>query len=887
MRVVEPGNSALRGERQADLLAIARVLMDNAPFGVALLDEDLRFLRLNEALAALLGLPRDEHFGRSITDVIPRLDPAAIERMRRVLATGEPLMNQEEITGSRRPSGRRRYWMVSYQRVEREAGGRGLVVVIQEISDRKEVEARERQVRRDLMLAAGHVARLQAVTSALSEARTPSEVSAIAVTQGVAALGGGAGSMMVVTQGGDEIELLAVHGVPDGIPERFRRFPLTVESPHSRAIRTASPEWIETHEEYATSYPAVAGKIASPSLSQAIATIPLVLHGAAIGSLCISFTESRRFDDTERYFALTLARQCAQALDRARLYEAERRANERLTIVAEVSAMLAASLDSEATLASVPRACVPRFADVCSVELLTADGQLSLVALIHNDRAKEAKIRETRLLYPPDPERSAAFRVMAERRAICEGRASDEQLAAVAEDAEHLERLRETACASHLIAPIVARGKAVGVILFGREDRAFDSKDELALAEDIARRAGLAIDNAKLYSEVQEASRSKDEFLSVLSHELRTPLNAILGWAAILGAKMSDPDSVARGIEVIERNARAQVKIIEDILDVSRIITGKLRLDSRALDFDAVVRASVEVFGPAAEAKPVEITCELPSYLPRILGDPDRLQQVVWNLLSNAVKFTPKGGRVEIHVERASSAVLLRVSDTGPGIRPDFLPYVFDRFRQADSSSSRAHGGLGLGLAIVRHLVEMHGGSVAVESPGALGGATFTVTLPVPDDDLEGAMAGARISFVELAAASIPSNVSGLRVLLVDDEDDSRELMVSILRAGGADVQSCESAAKAFEALARFRPDVLVSDIGMPDEDGYSFLRRVRALPPPLGRVPAVALTAYARPEDARKAFLAGFQMHVPKPVEPSALATVVANLGGRVALGE
>lgn len=887
MSIKKP-TSASRGDDDADLLALARVLSEKAPFGIALLDDDLRYILVNQTLAGLHGVPEEAHQGRSVTDILPHVSSDTLECMRHVLATGEPITDRKEITRAGRSCERRRFWNVSYRRVDRSEGKHALAVIIQEITDREEALRRERDVRRDLTLAAGHVARLQAVTSALAEALTRRDVARVAVTQGVAALGGVLGSLLIVSRGGDALEVLATQGIAEPLPDRFKHIPLGSNNPLCQALRAAAPEWLESHEQYAERYPEFAEKIVDPSQTQAIACVPLILHGKAIGVLGLSFDVARGFDDAERFFMMTFARQCAQALDRARLYEAERRANERLTILAEVSGTLAESLDYETTLSSITRAVVPRFADACSVDLLTADGELSVAALAHVDKAMETKLWDLRRRYPTNREHSHLFKAITQRRSILVPRVADGHLPAVAINEEHLARLRAVRSLSYLFVPLFARGQAIGVLTFSRDHIAFDDGDDLALAEDIARRAALAIDSAKLYREAQEASRSKDEFLSVLSHELRTPLNAILGWATILAGKHGDPDRVTRGIEVIERNARAQVKIIEDILDVSRIITGKLRLERRPLDLEAVLKASIEVIGPTAYAKQVDVVCACDAPLPRINGDPDRLQQVAWNLLSNAVKFTPKGGRVELRVERANAAVVLRVSDTGPGISPDFLPYVFDRFRQADSSSSRSHGGLGLGLAIVRHLVEMHGGSVSAESPGALGGATLTVTLPASEEfeaerDTDAGTTSARISLLEIDAARTPADLRGLRVLVVDDELDARDLIASSLADRGADVCTVASASEALAELPHFKPDVIVSDIGMPGEDGHSLLRRVRSLPPPLGRIPAVALTAYARPDDARRAFLAGFQMHVSKPVEPAALATVVANLGGRV----
>ncbi|MBI3951308.1 MAG: response regulator, partial [Acidobacteria bacterium] len=351
-----------------------------------------------------------------------------------------------------------------------------------------------------------------------------------------------------------------------------------------------------------------------------------------------------------------------------------------------------------------------------------------------------------------------------------------------------------------------------------------------------------------------------------------------------------DEATSARALETIERNAEAQAQIIEDLLDVSRIITGRLRLETRELDLTAVIEAAIDTIRPAAEAKAIHIETILDLAAGPVMGDPDRLQQVVWNLVSNAVKFTPKGGQVQVYLERVDSQAQIRVSDTGVGISPEFLPYVFDRFRQADSTSTRTHSGLGLGLAIVRHLVELHGGTVKAESRGERQGATFTVNLPLRAVQWQNADFGLRIeeSLVQDDQSAIRTLQSaileGVRVLVVDDEADARELIATVLERSGAEVTTVGSAAEALEALGQLRPDVLVADIGMPGQDGYGLISEVRALAPERGgNTPAVALTAYARLEDRVRALTAGYQIHVSKPVEPRELVTVVASLIGRV----
>ncbi len=386
--------------------------------------------------------------------------------------------------------------------------------------------------------------------------------------------------------------------------------------------------------------------------------------------------------------------------------------------------------------------------------------------------------------------------------------------------------------------------------------------------------------------EAEEANQLKDEFLATLSHELRTPLNAILGWAQMMRV---DPEDVATrhtAVEIIERNTRAQVQLIEDLLDVSRITSGKLRLDVGAVDLEAVVRAALEATRPAAAGRGVRVDAVLDPHAGPVSGDPDRLQQVVWNLLSNAVKFTTKGGRVQVRLVRRASEALITVSDTGQGIEPEFLPHVFERFRQADSSSRRSHAGLGLGLALARHLVELHGGRIEAASEGPGRGATFTVTLP------RAIMHGSARAEV-LAAdpdpdrpappTARPRDLEGLRVVAVDDDADARALLRAALGRAGALVTVAPDAARGLAAVQRGRPDVLISDIEMPGEDGYELMAKVRALAADEGgATPAVAVTAYVRAEDRRRALAAGFQRHLGKPVEPEELILVVASLVGR-----
>ena len=431
-------------------------------------------------------------------------------------------------------------------------------------------------------------------------------------------------------------------------------------------------------------------------------------------------------------------------------------------------------------------------------------------------------------------------------------------------------------------APLTAGdGTPIGAVRVLGEG-AFTDEDEDVLVQ-LAQMASIAIQNA-LYTEEREANRLKDEFLAIVSHELRTPLAAMLTWAGLLRGGKLEPAAAARGVEVIERSARAQAQLIDDLLDMSRIMTGKMRLDMQPLEVRAVVRCALDSVAPAAEAKSIALAAALDGVPVRLLGDSDRLQQVMWNLLSNAIKFTPKGGRVDVRVRVANGDAEISVGDTGAGISPEFLPHVFDRFRQADSTSTRSHGGLGLGLAIVRHLVDLHGGTVHAESAGTGRGATFVVSLPLRELREEPAAATVALARPRAPAPGVglePAfDLRGLRVLLVEDDADGSEAIATVLGVAGAEVRSAGSTAAALEVLATWRPDVLVSDIGLPGEDGYTLLRRVRTLEEDGGaRLPAIALTAYAQAEDRIRALTAGFQAHVTKPVEPRAFLEVLAGL--------
>jgi len=420
------------------------------------------------------------------------------------------------------------------------------------------------------------------------------------------------------------------------------------------------------------------------------------------------------------------------------------------------------------------------------------------------------------------------------------------------------------------VSPIIdGDGRVVGASKIARDIT--DRKRSEAVRERL-----LAAEQA-LRAEAERSSRMKDEFLAILSHELRTPLTSMLGWTRVLRARKLDEIATASALEVLERNTRLMAQLIDDLLDMSRIISGKLKIEQEPVDLVTVIEAALESVRPAADAKSLQIATVLDPATGPVWGDALRLQQVLWNLLSNAVKFTPPKGKIEVSLCLENDHARITVTDTGSGIPLEILPRIFDRFRQAEEpSTGRRHGGLGLGLAIAREVVERHGGTIVAESQGPGWGSTFTVTLPMM---AEGLLRTPALSVDRYAASEEPVRLDGVRVLVVDDETDTRELLVTVLRDSGADATGATSVCQALEALLALNLNVLISDIGMPDEDGYELIRKVRALGPGAGQIPAIALTAYARRADRHRALSAGYDLHLAKPVEPNDLARAVANL--------
>ena len=564
----------------------------------------------------------------------------------------------------------------------------------------------EQMTRRAAERTSNHLARLQAVSTSLSQALTPEEVAKAVIEQGITSLGAHAGTVVLFNEQNAELEVVATLGFPKDVVKKWRRFSLHQKVPIADAVRERMPILVDSFDSFEARYPDL-GILSSLTGSKALVAFPLIIEGRTTGALGLSFTTAQKFSENDRAFMLALAQQCAQALERSRLYENER----------------------------------------------------------------------------------------------------------------------------------------------------------------------------QLRAEAEAANRTKDEFLATVSHELRTPLNAIVGWSSLLKSKKLDPEAALRAIETIERNGRTQAQIIEDLLDVSRIITGKLHLDTRPVELDAIIRTTLETVRPTADSKNINIVTDIEKVSP-IMGDPGRIQQILWNLLSNAIKFTTKDGEIRVKMRQVNSNAQISVIDNGQGIAPEFLPYVFERFRQADGTTTRNHGGLGLGLSIVRHLVEMHGGTVSAESGGLEKGAVFIINLPIMAVRSGSAANLTQTELVDLRT-DYSNALEGLRVLIVDDENDARVLLMTIIEDCGAETRVAGSVAEALEIIEDFKPNVLVSDIGMPGEDGYSLIRKVRSLEADGRRISAIALTAYAREEDRMRALLAGFHVHVAKPVNPVELIAVISGLAG------
>ena len=809
-----------------------RTLAETAADVIVTIDEGSRILFINPAAEKVFGYRPEELEGRSLSVLMPeylrRLHQAGLARY---VETGRRHIDWDgvELPGLHR-EGHEVPLEVSFGEFRR--GGRHVFTgIIRDITERKRREARDQ-----------FLIRLDDAVRTLSD---PDEIVATSARL--------LGEHLRVDRcayaqvEADEDHFLLTGDYTRGVPSIVGRFAMSQFGAEALRLNRAGEPYVVNDVEEDPRVTADDSAAYRQTMIRAVISMPLLKGGRFVAGMAVHQKEPRRWSPDEVELLRSVANRCWESIERARA---------------------ARSLsESEAKLRALTNT-VPALVWVCAPDGAASEFNDRWYEYTGLTPEQSSGFGWGDAVHPDERERSFA--------AWDEARESSSpyevELRYRRADGEYRWFL---ARALPVRDPEGKVGAWVGTSIDIEDRRRAEREREELLGRETAARA-----------EAEAASRLKDEFLATVSHELRTPLTSILGWAHLMRTGQLDEEAAARALETIERNARSQSQLIEDLLDVSRIITGKIRLDVRPIDPASFIDPAVEALRPAAEAKGVRLRKVFDAGPAAVNGDPARLQQVVWNLLSNAVKFTEGGGLVEVRLGRAGGHVEIAVSDTGPGIEPEFLPHVFERFRQADQKTTRRHGGLGLGLSIVRHLVELHGGVVSAESPGGEGrGTTFTVRLPVVSGlqrevPNERARAAVRDT---MSAEECPERLDGLRVLVVDDEDDTRELLRVGLTQCGAEVSTASSAAEALEALAREMPEVLISDIGMPDEDGYELIRRVRALAPEGGgRVPAVALTAYARAEDRLRALRAGYQMHLSKPVELAELTSVIASLARR-----
>jgi signal transduction histidine kinase len=611
---------------------------------------------------------------------------------------------------------------------------------------------------------------------------------------------------------------------------------------------------------------------------RALGFFPLVSNDAVIGKFMLYYREPHVFTEHEVQLAQTIAGQIAFGLARVSAELRLKREHERLSFLARASAALSSSLDYQTTLEHVAELVVRELADWCAIDVRDDDGEIRRLVVSHRDAARAAATARMRA-FGVRQQRTNVIRNVVEVGQPTLARIVDwpRVEAMYADQPETLATLRELGATSYMTVPLTAGGRSFGAITIVSGDplHLFDERD-LELAVELGRRAGYAIDHARLFREAQSANRAKDEFLVTLSHELRTPMTATLGWATMLRGQDLSPENFRLAVETIDRSTRAQARLVDDILDVSRIVSGKLELSVASLDVREIVDAALAGIRPSVEAKNLELRFE-PCAVPIVaVADASRLQQVLGNLLANAVKFTPPGGIITVKLHPSDEDVVqIEVSDTGVGIPHHFLPHVFERFRQADSGASRIHGGLGLGLAIVKSIIEMHGGSVSVASDGENRGSTFTLTLPLA--------APTHTASRPIHETTAPLALSGVSVLLVEDEDDTRHMLSAALQGFGARVTAVRSVAAAVDSIEAAVPNVVISDIGMPDIDGYGLMLTIRGHANDQVRaLPAIALTAHVAIEDQERVFASGFNYHLGKPVDPLLVVRTVREAAGR-----
>jgi len=850
--------------------------------GDAIVSKDLNgvITSWNRAAERMFGYTADEAVGRSITLIIPEERLSEEQRVLAEVRSGHPV---EMETVRRTKQGRFIPISLTVSPI-RDANGRitGASKIARDITDRKRADAERSQLQ-------ARLATLVAASAALLNAPDASAVASATIATAQDLLVADGYALWATDPADDTWKTIRFHGVSDEFAGR---------------TAAASPGSPFSSDTLFTSPWAVADVSAEPGLAahlpayrsegiRSMLVCPMRVGPDRVGTLVFYHRSRRAFPPSDIEAAQTLANLAAAAMTTADLHtelRAERNAAEaarsRASFLADATAILSRSLDYEKTLAAVARLAVPEMADWCAIDIVDANGDVRRLAVAHVDPDKVEMARSLHERYPPDQDMpGGVHQVIRTGTPFMMADLPADVIAAHAVDDEHRRILDGLALSSYLCVPLVSARGTLGAITFVQAEsgRRYTDRD-LAFAQELAARAALALENAFAYQRVNEASRIKDEFLATLSHELRTPLNAILGYAQMLSTGVLAGDGHAKAMTVLMRNAHALKQIIDDVLDVARITSGKLRLNVRPLELGDILRNAAATVQPAADARDVLLELDVDDGTPQVLGDADRLQQVVWNLLSNAVKFTPRGGSVRMRLAHQEGWVELVVRDNGVGIDPAFLPHIFERFRQADSRFSREHAGLGLGLAIVRDLVELHGGIVTAESGGRATGSTFTVRLPAIATHKEQALVEppARPSAATAAPYRLTRTLEGSRILAVDNEDDALGLVTVILESAGATVLTAGSAVDALSWLARERFDAMIADIGMPGMDGLELIRRVRRLSAPANELPAVALTAYARSEDRVSVLASGYQMHLTKPVNPAELVAAVATLIGR-----
>ncbi|EYF02627.1 hybrid sensor histidine kinase/response regulator [Chondromyces apiculatus] len=735
------------------------------------------------------------------------------------------------------------------------------------------------------------MAKLQAVTARLAAVLDAEEVGTVLAREVWRALEPSMSVVYVVDEGMQALRMSGIIGLDAENAQRFAMVPFEMRTPVTEAYRARVPVTFLRASAYVEAYPHIEAGILASGFETFLA-LPLCIEDRALGVLALSWKRPEAIDVVSAEIARIAAQAGAMALQRVKLFASERAARaraeaarERLSVLAKVGEVLAGSLDYQRTIGGVVDLCVPRLADWAAVDMQNEDGTFSRLGVAHGNPVRLALAQELWERRPPSMEDPIGIpAVMRSGKAEVVFEITEATLKTWISDPELRESYARFGFRSSICLPLRVRGRSVGALtlLMAESNRQFVQED-VSLAQEVARRASLAIERSHSFREAQELSRHKDEFLATVSHELRTPLNAIVGWTRMLLGGRLPPERERHALEVIARNADLQTQLISDLLDVSRAISGKLRLEVGVVEMPAVLSAALESVGPAATARGVELALEV---LPlgegplgegrlQVAGDAGRLQQVMWNLLTNAIKFSPVGSKVTTQLRAEEDWIEVKVVDQGEGMPTAFLPHVFQQFRQADATRARKHGGLGLGLAICRTLVELHGGTIGVASEGQGKGSTFTVRLPVAGKrgDARPATPALQPSAPAPDATPPSTALNGARVLVVEDEPDARELLATLFEQHGAIVRAAGNAREAFEALPAFTPTLIVSDLGMPGEDGLSLIRRIRALPPEDGgSTPAVALTAFAREHERGEALAAGFQSHVSKPVDPEKL---------------